>query len=240
MTPYEVGVKLARELFDKSRWQEAQWLLPAAYGAAGLGALAYFAGTRGTRKHETFPDTYLRASRIADQMLADRPDLNKRLGVMPYKADASMTVWEGNKQNPRAAGTLLLQPGARDATIAHEIGHYQNHAALGPTLDKVSRLPRIIPKISDAATLIMSALDKKDSYAPGLVNLAINAPSLSDEAAASIRATKHQIGQHGLLKGIGSSATLAPAFATYAVPAVAPMALTAIKRIAKGKPLIGD
>lgn len=132
---------------------------------------------------------------------------------------------------------LNLPEHLRESVIAHEVGHAMNDQALRD-IGPAAALPyHFIQDVSRLGTPAMSALmtvraarEKDPSYKPGLATLAVAAPMLAEEAAASIRAGSHLVDKHGLQEGLVKSLPLVPAFATYATLATAPLLVAAYRK----------
>ena len=123
---------------------------------------------------------------------------------------------------------------AREADVALEFGHVVNRTKLRPLPTKVLNFTRAAGmnnKLIPTAAGAIAAADPNASWTPGLVAAGMAAPTLLDEGAASARALKYMVGQHGLKKGLARSAHLAPAFASYAALGLAPLAITAGRRL---------
>lgn len=122
-------------------------------------------------------------------------------------------------------------PSTSEATIAHEMGHARNAQLLGHKNYLLGHLlANKLMGITGPVAAIYSGAAEDPSYAPALLHLAANAPSLLDESTASLRALAHMIGRHGVGKGTLKSLHLLPAFGTYAAHAGAPLGLAALKK----------
>jgi hypothetical protein len=132
--------------------------------------------------------------------------------------------------------------GARDAIIAHEIGHSKDWDALqktpiGKVYDAIQTGSRLGSMLALVPTTVMAAKDEKMSYKPGVIQAILSSPMLLEEAAASTRATAHLVEQHGIGKGLFKSLPLLPAFASYATIAGAPLLVTYVRRRLAAKAL---
>jgi uncharacterized protein YcfJ len=136
-----------------------------------------------------------------------------------------------NAYNP-ITKQVMHSTGSREAILAHELGHAKNYAGkLRNPLIGGRLASRLVGGGGTAALTGAIAGGQEDpSWTPGMVNLGLNAPVLADEAMATGRALKYMTKQHGVLKGLGRSAALAPAFGSYAAIAGTPLAITAYRK----------
>ena len=146
------------------------------------------------------------------------PQLVGNAGVRPFA--------EGSKH--------LLAHGSRpgEALLAHELGHLRLHEALGPRVSGALLKLRhpALTGLGLPAAAAWSGYQKDPTWAPGALTAGITAPMLLDEAAASAQAARALIRKKGLLRGLGHSAKLLPAFASYAALGLGPLAITAYRK----------
>lgn len=122
---------------------------------------------------------------------------------------------------------IFVHADQSDAVIAHELGHVRNYesSATKWTL-QAAALNGLRPFTGIASGLYGAAADWP-SYVPACAHLAMSAFSLVSEGMASL----HALPALELRpKWPRSAATLAVAFGTYALPAVTPLIVTAVKR----------
>jgi len=129
-----------------------------------------------------------------------------------------------------------IPQGTHASAAAHEVGHAINHERWGKVIGRKNlgmlsgTLANKVGIPSAIGTSVYAGGADKPSYVPALANAAIWAPRMADEGMASARAAKYLMKQHGLMKGLGKSMPLAPAFASYGALAGTPLAITAIRR----------
>lgn len=135
-------------------------------------------------------------------------------GLFPFKPDPS----------------VRLPKDTSEAIMAHELGHARTHAALGPVGSVAFNVPRALSRFSHGPALVYSAMAEDPSYWPSMIHLGLSTPTLLDELAASAQGVKALVGKHGLGRGLRLSASLAPAFGTYALHAGLPAGVVALRR----------
>ena len=136
---------------------------------------------------------------------------------------------------------LFLPKGTSEAIAAHEVGHLKNWRAIRDLLGEKgmtqlamgSHLGFAGAQLTGLPATMYAAGSDDPSWTPAVMHTALATPRLLDEAAASLHAVKHLVGEQGLLKGLGSSARLLPAFGTYAAVGAAPLAITALRKYLK-------
>lgn len=136
---------------------------------------------------------------------------------------------------------LFLPKGTSEAIAAHEVGHLKNWRAIRDLLGEKgmtqlamgSYLGFAGAQLTGLPATMYAAGSDDPSWVPAVAHTALATPRLLDEAAASLHAVKHLVGEHGLLKGLQSSARLLPAYGTYAAVGAAPLAITALRKYLK-------
>jgi len=129
---------------------------------------------------------------------------------------------------------IQLPSGVGEAVAAHEMGHNLNSQMLPPLAYVAGHnIADKITSYSVPAASIYAAASKDPSWAPGLASLAFSSPLLLDEGLASARAVAHMVGKYGLGKGLLHSSVLLPAYGTYLAHALAPLAITGVKKFMK-------
>ena len=118
-----------------------------------------------------------------------------------------------------------------EAAMAHEFGHVRNHSKWGKNFTNIGGLSRQVAMMGAPIAGAVAAGQDEPSWTPGLVQAGLASPMLFDEAAASARAAKYLTKHHGLRKGLGHAAKLAPAFGTYAAMGLTPLAITAGRKL---------
>lgn len=212
------------------RAEEAHTAVMAGSLGLGIAALAGMFQPGGVTEHE-MPRV---ATRLAKEMgLRNVPAI--KTGPW-YEPMFGFNAWfdQGGSVMGRH---MNLPEKLRESVIGHEIGHALNDQAVRDAGPAVAIPYHFIQDVSRLGTPAMSALmtlkaakDKDPSYKPGLATLAVAAPMLAEEAAASIRAGSHMIDKHGLQEGLVKSLPLVPAFATYATLAAAPLLVAAYRK----------
>jgi hypothetical protein len=130
--------------------------------------------------------------------------------------------------------TVFLPPGVSEATAAHELGHAKNWEAArrlvgskGRDALLSARLLSMMGGVDSAIPLsAYAAADSDMSWTPAAIQAGLFAPTLVDEGLASLHAARHLVNRHGLIKGVGRSASLLPAYGTYAALGLSPAAIT--------------
>lgn len=128
--------------------------------------------------------------------------------------------------------------------MAHEVGHAANYERT-PRLSGhpiTHQLNRLSPAASMAASYYAGSQDDP-SYVPAALNAAFHAPQLLEEGRASYNALRaiHDMSHAGTLPhgapGVARAAltTLLPAFGSYAMTALAPLGITALRQHQRSK-----
>ena len=126
---------------------------------------------------------------------------------------------------------VMSPPNASESAMAHEFGHVRNHSKWGKNFSQIGALSRGASQLGAPIAGAIAAGQDDPSWTPGLVQAGLSAPMLVDEAGASLRAAKYLTKQHGLRKGLGQAAKLAPAFGTYAALGLTPLGITAGRKL---------
>ena len=146
-------------------------------------------------------------------------------------------AWATREQG-KVVGPILHLPerSAREAIIAHELGHYKNKLNFSPRYHQIQDISRLLTG-GIGGRLATGALAGQlagelgtPSYIPAAVGAAIAAPTLFEEAAASARAAKHMMATHGNVRGLVRSLGLLPALATYTAPVAIPALITHLRK----------
>lgn len=139
----------------------------------------------------------------------------------------------GNYSLKNFKRTIQLPWGVGESVAAHEMGHNRNSQLLPRAYLGGIMASQRLSNLSVPAASIYAAASSDPSWTPALVSLALSSPVLLDEALASTRATAHMVGKYGLGKGLRHSSVLLPAFGTYLSHALAPLAITGLKKFMK-------
>lgn len=204
---------------------------------------AALAGAR--RGHKSPP-----VKRMAKDMGIDIP-FTAHTGRNPFGVDVEMGGHHVHQSgtNPwhyadpfTGKSTINSPKGMPEAFRAHELGHMKNHQSrlrISPRWARASTFgaigARTVGTFSAGAAAAVAGGQEKPSYAPGLVNAAIHTPNLVEEARASGHALKYMVKRHGMLRGVGKSLRLLPAFGTYASVGLGPLGVTAFRKHRQAK-----
>lgn len=130
-------------------------------------------------------------------------------------------------------GYVLSHRDVPTPALAHEIGHHHTFKKGGKANTGGLLASQTLSPFTTLASTIAAATENTPSWGAGILNLTAHSPILLNEALASYHG-------HTLLKSLSSKhpgidaqsvKTLLPAFATYAAPALTPLAITAGRKL---------
>lgn len=210
------GAHMLTELgFHKQAAEKIEEEVDAALGPAVVGSLAGLGLSTGANaaiiplfKHkDPTPEVSKSVRRyIEKHKLQDVPIYTGR--------DAATTAFIPNHANYSRPG-VHVENAAQEGIFLHELGHAKDMKKWV----KPKMIGQVAGQLGSLASPIigMTAATKIDNpYVAGGVTLAPSLPVLRNEAVASLSATKHLIGQHGLRKGLLKAVPLLAAYSTYA------------------------